>query len=133
MASLPLIQGLETKIFGPKAGKAYKIKELRYCIDILQSFRGFKGFRDYTLKRVVVGPASDISIFLAQGEGKNTYQGLNISNGQRDLEVRLDQGRRLKDKMRILSALLSQLKQDAGDIDYVEFRFSEPSIKLKGK
>ena len=124
-AGLPLITGLETKIFGPKSGKIYKIKELKYCVEALKSFNRYGGLRNFHVSRINVGSANDMSLFISAGTGAQEL-------APQTLEVRVDQGRRIRDKMRILSDLLVQMRQELSAIDYIEFRFREPTIKLKG-
>ncbi len=110
---LPVILGLDTKIFGPKSGKIYNIKELALALNIIKEVRRNKMSKVYAIDRIDVTNLSNASFFI-----------LNV------LEIRVGQDD-IKDKIDILNSLLIQLKNDFGNIKYIDLRFKEPVIKLK--
>lgn len=109
---LPVISGLDTKIFGPKVGQKYNIKELETSLEIIKEVQKNKLLKDYKIKKIDVASLSNTSFFTASG-----------------LEVKLGQDN-IKDKINILSGLLLQVKNDLGNIKYIDLRFKEPVIKL---
>ncbi len=113
---LPVISGLETKIFGPKPGKRYNIKELALALNIIREFRGNRALKNYKLKKIDVGNPANTSIF-TEKESEN-------------LEVRLGADN-IKDKLAILVAFIIQAKNDLAKIKYIDLRFKEPVIKFK--
>lgn len=109
---LPVILGLDAKIFGPKAGKMYNIPELQTAIRIIKDFNGHRVLRAYKIKTIsVFGPRSVSFLF---GE---------------DLEVKISTDS-LEDKMEILSSLVRQMRKDLGNIKYIDLRFKDPVIKF---
>ena len=111
-SNLPLILGLEKKIFGPKLGKKYNIRELVLAIDIIKEAKINKAFKDYKIKRIDVANSADASFFVSDV-----------------LKVKIGQGN-IKDKLNILSGLLIQEKDELGNIEYIDLRFREPVIKF---
>lgn len=110
---LPVITGLETKIFGAKSGKKYNVKELGLALDIIKELNNNKALRDYKIKVIDVSNPMNSSVFL---EG-----GLEIKIGQEDLGKRIN----------LLSTLLTNMKNDLKHIKYIDLRFKEPVIKFK--
>jgi hypothetical protein len=110
---LPVITGLETKIFGAKSGKKYNVKELGLALDIIKELNNNKALRDYKIKVIDVSNPMNSSVFL---EG-----GLEIKIGQEDLGKRIN----------LLSTLLTNMKNDLKQIKYIDLRFKDPVIKFK--
>jgi len=108
---LPLILGLETKIFGPKIGRRYNIKELTIALNIIKELNLNRALKDYKIKRIDVANLSNASFTI------------------KELEIKLD-AYNIKDKFNILAGLLNQLKNDLNNIKYIDLRFKEPVIKL---
>jgi hypothetical protein len=63
-AELPVIYGLETKIFGPKPGVKYKRPEIDLALSIIKEFNANRSLRHFTLKRVDVAGTQNASIFI---------------------------------------------------------------------
>jgi len=112
---LPIILGLETKIFGPKPGKIYNIRELTLALNIIRELRRNRAFKNYNIKKIDVANLANTSIFM-QKESEN-------------LEIKLGADN-IKDKIGILSGLIVQEKSELGNIKYIDLRFKEPVIKL---
>jgi len=126
---LPVVLGLETKIFGPKSGKRYNTKELQLALEIIRETKKSRDLRGYQIKIINLTNPSSVSFFLippcssldcAVG-GRGIPQGIEIKIGQEDIT----------DKIDILSKLLMQEKNNLGNIKYIDLRFNEPAIKLK--
>lgn len=115
---LPVILGLETKIFGPKAGKPYNIKELAVALSIIKEFKMNKALKNYKIKKIDVANPADASIVMEKEPAA--------------LEVKFGADN-IKDKVGILSSLIIQERLDPGNIKYIDLRFKEPVIKFKDK
>lgn len=110
---LPLILGLDTKIFGPKPGRIYNIKELNLALDIIKEVDKNRNLKDYKIKIIDVANLANATFFLNEG-----------------LEIKLG-GDDIRNKINILSSLLIQLKSEQRNIEYIDLRFKEPVIKFK--
>lgn len=115
---LPVIVGLDTKIFGPKTGQHYTIPSLVLALDIIKEVNLNKTLKQYKLKRIDAKNADYVSCFVP------TLAGFE------DVEIRINQ-EDMKDKINILAGLVSQLKSGLSAIKYIDLRFKEPVIKLK--
>lgn len=121
---LPVILGLETKIFGPKLGRGYAIGELLLALDIIKEAGRNRVFKNYKIKKINVANLSDASIFMTFSAKE---QGLIRTEG---LEVKLGEGN-IKDKITTLGGFISSAKFGLGNIKYIDLRFKEPVISLK--
>lgn len=130
MPDLPVIFGLETKIFGPKSGKKYPSKELSGALAIIKEAGLGRTLKAYPIKRIEVSKLENLSFFVAMpvlnAKGniavvQPVYQLLEIKIGSENI----------KDKMSMLNTLLAQIKNEWNNIAYVDLRFKEPVIKLK--
>lgn len=124
--SLPVITGLETKIFGVKPGKRYNIAELSEALRIIDTFALHKALKEYRIKRIEVGQLANASLSLQLPD----YLKAKASPVPALLEVKVGQGD-IGDKIGVLADLLNQMKKDASNIKYIDLRFKEPVIKLK--
>jgi len=125
--TLPLIVGLETKIFGPKPGNRYNIRELELALEIINEINANSVFKNCEIKKIDVSSISNASFFMAlpvkDALGKKEYGVIEVRLGGEDI----------KGKINILGNLLNQLTADRYNIKYVDLRFKEPTIKLKDK
>jgi cell division septal protein FtsQ len=112
---LPIILGLETKIFGPKPGKEYNLKELELALNILKEARRNKRLRNHKITAINVANPAGAALVIDAG-----------------LEIRIGQGE-IGNKIELLGNLLAQVKNDLPNIKYIDLRFNEPVIKLKDK
>lgn len=122
--NLAVILGLDTKIFGPKTGTLYNNSELLLALNILKEFKKNKALGGYQIKTIDVTTPVNAAIFLS----------LNQAPGSIDrptLEVKIGQNN-FVDKINILSSLLAQTNNERNNIKYIDLRFKEPVIKLKG-
>jgi len=125
---LPVIVGLETKIFGAKPGKRYNIKELALAMDIIKEAKINNALKKYKIKRVDVANPANTAFFLQLSDYPKGFS----TTVPEILEVRIGQGD-TSDKIRILGDLFIQLKNDLGNIKYIDLRFKEPVVKFKDK
>jgi hypothetical protein len=127
---LPLIGGLETKIFGPKAGKKYSnIKELSFAVNTLKAFRFNRVLRFYKIKKIDVANLDNASV-LVQLPIKEAPAGAKAPEVPAWIEIKLGEAG-IKDKVGVLATLLLQAKNDLPKIKYIDLRFKDPIIKLK--
>lgn len=111
---LPIIIGLETKIFGPKSGRGYeKIKELSLALEIIAEIKKNRALANYALKKIDLSSVANTSFIFAPD--------LEVRIGMDDPEA----------KIAILSSLLLSLRNELEKIKYLDLRFKEPVIKYK--
>lgn len=113
---LPVITGLETKIFGPKSGKRYSIRELVLALNIIKESKRNNILKYYKIKKIDVATYTSASLLIQD-------------NGQQSLEVKLG-GDNIQNKIAILGGLLIAAKKDIENIKYIDLRFKEPVIKF---
>lgn len=123
---LPVIIGLERKIPGPKSGKQYNIRELVVVLNIIKEARSDNSLKGYRIARIDAAKLADITCFLRL-QDSSAAQGINSAAL---LEVKMSQDD-IGGKVRVLSGLLSQLKEDISRIKYIDLRFKEPVVKFK--
>jgi cell division septal protein FtsQ len=109
----PIILGLETKLFAPKVGRRYNLKELALALEIISQIRRSGPLKDYKVITVDVTHPAAAAFFI--------WGGLEIKVGQDNL----------KDKIAALNILLTQIKNDLANIRYIDLRFKEAVVKFK--
>ncbi|KPK98115.1 MAG: hypothetical protein AMJ95_05810 [Omnitrophica WOR_2 bacterium SM23_72] len=127
-SGLPVITGLDTKIFGPKIGRKYDIKELEIALSIIQEARKNRFLRDCKIRKIDVPQMTHISIFIIPGPSYSEYMDSTLRN--EGLEVKLSSGR-VRNKIAMLANLMAAAKKEWNKIKYIDLRFREPVIKLK--
>ena len=128
---LPVILGLERKIFSPKPGRSYNNKELMLALSIVNESRKNRILKDYRIKRIDVGNIANTSILVLFPEEE-------ISDGLKKEKIRAPEGLEvkfgednIKEKISILAGLIMQGRSELANIKYIDLRFREPAIKLK--
>lgn len=129
---LPVIYGLETKIFAPKPGGKYKCRELVLALSILREFRAQPVFRDFVLKRIDVAQAQSAGFFVLLPKQPVNYILPGHQAQWLGFEVRLGESN-IAEKMMILGGLVKQASREWPNIKYIDLRFKEPVIKLSSK
>jgi len=130
IVDLPIILGLETKIFGPKNGKRFNVKELNLALTIIKEIQNNRALRFHRIKRIDVAYPANASFFLELALKNHRFMAPDIS--LEPVEVRIGPAE-IQDKINILASLFIQLKNDWFNIKYIDFRFKEPVIKFKDK
>ena len=110
---LPIILGLERKIYSPSPGTRLSIKELALAAEIIETAGKTEALKDYPIKTIQV-PSLNNASFVISG-------GLEIKISQEDVP----------EKLSMLGSLLNQERDGLGKIHYIDLRFKEPVIKLK--
>lgn len=113
---LPVIVGLETRIFGPKPGKKYNIKELAIALNIIKELRKSERLKNYKIKKIDVVNALNIAVFIQD-------------IGPEFLEVKLGADN-IRYKIALLGGLITAASKDKGNIKYIDLRFKDPLIKF---
>lgn len=109
---LPVITGLETKIFGPKLGRKYNVRELTFALDVIKETMVSRRLRGLKVNRIQVHNLNNASLLLND-----------------KLEVKLGEDN-IRDKINMLANMLIQLRKDYNNIKYIDLRFKEPVIKF---
>lgn len=120
-SQLPVISGLETKIFGAKPGNRYNIKELTLALNIMQEVKTNNFFKNYKVQKIDVANLANTSCLIAPLAPE--FKGVEVKIGHDNI----------RDKIRILGGILTQLSGDPGKITYIDLRFKEPVIKFQDK
>lgn len=126
---LPVILGLETKIFGARAGKQYNIKELELALNIIREVKASRALKDYKLQKVNVASLVNATCFLEPQEPLNSANPQAAAESS-SLQVRLGESG-IADKIAVLAGLFPQVRKDFDNIEYIDIRFKEPVIKFK--
>lgn len=127
---LPVIFGLETKIFGPKSGRKYASKELSVALNIIKEIRISRTLKAYPIKRIEVADMDKLSFFIAMPLTQPVYKGATLPVTYGLLEIKIG-GDNIKERINILNTLLAQIRNEWNNIAYIDLRFKEPVIKLK--
>jgi len=116
---LPIILGLETKIFGPKSGKLYNIKELVLALNIIKETKRNSVLKKYKIKKINAASSTNASVFME-----------TVATDAQDLEIKLNADN-INNKITILAGLFTQEKDNLDNIKYIDLRFRETVIKFK--
>lgn len=120
---LPVICGLDSKIFGPKAGRKYNINELSVGIDIIKATNNNRRLRGLKIKKIDVTNLANVSFVISLPAPAAAPDGIEIKIGQEYIT----------DKINLLSSLLIQGRNDWSNIKYIDLRFKEAVIKFNEK
>lgn len=131
-AGLPVIYGLETKIFGPKMGVSYKLVEINLALNIIKEFKNNKSFRGFTLKRIDVANVDSAGFFILAPKQIVDYTKSSPQAEWIGFEVRIGESN-IREKMMVLGGLVIQAAKEWANIKYIDLRFKEPVIKLNNK
>jgi cell division septal protein FtsQ len=126
---LPVIYGLETKIFAPRPGMSYRRTELGLALSIIREFRASKTFAGFTLKRIDVSSPGSAGFFMLLPKQVANYALAVRQTQWQGFEVRIGAGN-IRQKMMILEGLVIQERKEWDNIKYIDLRFKEPLIKL---
>jgi len=127
---LPVILGLEKKIFGPKPGLKYDIRELITAVNIIKAMRSNAALKQLQINLIDAGDRNEISFLIRIPPETQGYPNNSQSPVPNNLEVKIGDGY-INDKINILSSLFVQEKKDYVNIKYIDLRFKEPVIKFK--
>jgi cell division septal protein FtsQ len=128
---LPIILGLETKIFGARPGSKFNLRELNLALTIINELKLNKALKDYRIRVInVTNPSSTSFIMpLSTEEQRAGSFGDEASLGAKGLEIRIGADD-ISNKLNILAGLLSQEKNKSSSIKYIDLRFKDPVIKF---
>ncbi|TRZ96387.1 hypothetical protein D4R78_00125 [bacterium] len=126
---LPVIVGLETKIFGVRSGSKQSAKELVLAVDIIREITKNKALRDYKIKKIDAANLDNLSFFMLLPAADLSDAKGRLNQTPVLLEVKFGQGN-VAGKVRILAGLLDQLSKDLASLKYIDLRFKEPVVKL---
>jgi cell division septal protein FtsQ len=129
---LPVIYGLETKIFAPKPGISYKRPELGLVLSIISEFKANRSFTGFTLKRIDLASPGSAGFFMLLPRQIANYTLVPPQVEWLGFEVRIG-ANNIRQKMMILGGLVIQEQKEWANIKYIDLRFKEPLIKLNNK
>lgn len=123
---LPVITGLDTKIFGPKPGTRYNIKEANLALNIIKEARKNRVLKNVELRKIDVSNSASVSIFIPLAQKLNPP----LSSRQEVIEIKLG-SENVKEKITILGGVLLHEKLNLANVRYIDLRFNEPVIRFK--
>lgn len=129
-SGLPVITGLETKVFGPKLGVRYENKELLAALAILKEAARTPLLRDYRIQRIDTAGIGNITVQIPLAQSVVAYAKWKAPEKKELLEIKFGQGN-IRDKVVIMAGLINQEKRNLSNIKYIDLRFNEPVIKFK--
>jgi len=129
---LPLIAGLETKIFGPKPGQRYTLKELNVALTIIKEFNKIKLLKNFQIRKIDTANLQNVSMVVALPASVQAAQ--DPAKPQEKVlpagfEVKIGPDN-IKERIAILVSVLVQAKNDLRNIKYIDLRFKDPVIKF---
>jgi len=127
-SGLPVITGMETKIFGAKSGRKYNIKELEFALNIIKEVKRNRLLRDYGIRKIYVPDTTNASVFIIPPPSE--YGHMDSISRYEGLEVKLS-SERIRYKISLLANLMVAGRKELNNIKYIDIRFKEPVIKLK--
>lgn len=109
---LPVIEGL--KISNSRSGLKCNSKEMEYALGLIMQSVRIGLFRKYPIKKIDVSNAEYFTFYILDG-----------------LKVKINP-QEIADKLGVLASLVSQVNMDLSKAEYIDLRFKDPAIKLKG-
>jgi len=99
---------------------------------LLRQIHNNRIFKNYRISRLFLGSNDSVSLFFAAAYRQGTNNVQEDSQGQsQGTEVRINQDN-YKNELLVLTGLFTQLKNQLDNIQYIDLRFKDPVIKLKG-
>jgi len=139
-SALTMITGLDKKISGVKTGARYNIKELFFAFRLMHEVRSNQELSDFFVQKIDVANPENITFVLMPVARLREALVLRQSDTKPvqpskkeevvGIEVKISQ-ENLRSKISIIGSLLNQLKNSQNNIEYIDLRFGEPTIKLK--
>lgn len=128
---LPVIVGLETRIFGAKPGKKYNLKEVMLALSIIREVKANRILKNCKIRKIDVSSAANASLFIPfKVKAPANFANQPPQDFESLLEVKLGEDN-IRDKIILLGGLLLQTKNDLANMRYIDLRFKEPVIKMK--
>ncbi len=112
---LPMITGIDKERSKFRLGQRCSSPGILFAVKVLQHVRDERSLDGYSIDRVQVHDSSNVSLYFPS-----------------QLEVKLGH-EKLKDSLRILASLLTQVGNGVSNIEYIDLRFKDPVIRFKGK
>ncbi len=110
---IPMIIGLEKKVSQLKTGRRYVIPELITIFSIIKEKNANDNLKSYKIISIDVSNMNNIVLLFSD-----------------QLQIRITADS-IKDRISILGNLMIQVSNSIDKIEYIDFRFKEPVIKLK--
>jgi cell division septal protein FtsQ len=110
---LPALTGVNTRDWKPIIGSRLKARDLSLALKILKAFRQEPALVTYRIRRLDVSNFSHMVFYLSD-----------------NLQIILDR-EDISDKMKTLGLVLSQTRNELGQVKYIDLRFREPVLGKK--
>jgi hypothetical protein len=132
VSNVPLIVGLEKKIVTPKTYQKNTIPDLSYVLDLIKEAKTSLGA--YPIQRIDMNQKGQAELFipLKSADMLRDARNKDLSVVPEGLAVKVSFDD-IRDKVKALSGLLQQAKEELYNIQYIDLRFKEPVIKQRQK
>jgi hypothetical protein len=130
--TVPLIVGLEKKIITPKTYQKNTIPDLYYVLDLIKEAKTSLGA--YPIQRIDMSQKGQADLFipLKTADMLQEARKRNLRAIPEGLEVKISFDD-IQGKVKVLSELLQQARNELYNIQYIDLRFKEPVIKQRQK
>lgn len=128
-SALPVIHGLDTKIFGPKPGKKYDVPELNLAVEIIREFKNNRILKSCSISKVDVPSLGNAAFYLMLPKAP-AVAGRSVSPETFEIKIGQDN---IPSKIDMLGKLMFQVRDELDNIKYIDLRFKEPTIKPKSE
>jgi cell division septal protein FtsQ len=127
---LPSVTGVERYVLGAKYGSKCNSAAIATALNIIKTLSHNRILKGYNIKNVDMAGLDDASIFLLVSQGQIVYTKTDYVAPEQILEVKI--GREdIRNKLSLLATLLSQVRNNIHNIEYIDLRFKDPVIKFK--
>ena len=127
---LPVICGLELKIFSAKQGKRVYTKEIAFVLKLIKAITQDRNLGKYKIAKVDVGNLANIGVFLSLPlpQAQDNFKPKAVASAP-GIEIKFAADN-MEDKISSFSEIFGASGNDVNNIKYIDLRFREPLIKL---
>jgi cell division septal protein FtsQ len=130
LPGIPVITGLERKIFSSGLGRKCTLREVVLSLQIINGIRQDRALSAYRIRTIDASAPDALAFVFAAPARPPAEPPVRQQAGQEGIEVRVGEDN-IPAKLEILSTVLAQMKSRVENIKYIDLRFKEPVIKFK--
>ena len=130
-SSLPVIHGLQNKLFHPQTGMTYNLNELNRILELIQRLNDSRGaLREYAITKVNAVSADSGSFFIARVVPAAEFPAAAIGLAP-EVEVKFSLDKP-GETVKVLELLLAKHKSGLSNIEYIDIRnVNSPAVLEK--
>lgn len=126
---LPVISGIEKKLFALKGSRVYNSPELRSALDLIKEAKSTKALAGFKLRKVDLSQSDMILVYISTDPAAASKPSVGYPRAGM-IEVRFSQDK-VREKVEVLSSVLSGATGKIENISYIDLRFNESVVKFK--